>query len=121
MFLINNGHAFPNAKLHCVIARDGIITTEELSTAIKKLHSFPNEDKCRRISELLDEDKDGNVDLDSLHRVGAALLNILQCSACSFFQNHIFFRAQIFDFSQSQKAVSRVHFYNFDGRYLRVP
>ncbi|KAK3751345.1 hypothetical protein QZH41_000833 [Actinostola sp. cb2023] len=45
---------------------DGRITTEELIVAIRKLQHAPSEEKCRKLADMLDQDKDGNLDLDDV-------------------------------------------------------
>lgn len=48
---------------------DGIVTTEELFEAVRKLRNAPDETKTQRLIEVLDEDKDGELDLEELRNV----------------------------------------------------
>jgi len=45
---------------------DGIVTTEEIFDAVRKLRNAPDETKTQRLIEVLDEDKDGELDLEEL-------------------------------------------------------
>jgi hypothetical protein len=56
---------------------DGKITTEELIGAIRKLQNAPSEAKCRKIADMLDQDKDGALDLDDVETVGYKTINVI--------------------------------------------
>lgn len=45
---------------------DGIVTTHELSEAIRKLSNAPDEVKTQRLIEIVDQDKDGVIDLNEM-------------------------------------------------------
>ena len=53
--------------------RDGIVSTAELFEAIQKMRNAPNEVKTQRLLEVLDDDKDGEISLDELRKVGFEL------------------------------------------------
>ena len=62
-----------NASLY--FGRDGIVTTDELFDAIRKLRNAPDETKTQRLIEVLDEDRDGELDLDELRKVSLSSLS----------------------------------------------
>lgn len=45
------------------------MTTQELFEAIQKLRNAPTETKTQRLLEVLDEDKDGAINLEELRKV----------------------------------------------------
>ena len=48
---------------------DGKITIQEMINAVRRLNNAPSEDKCRKIAEMLDQDKDGTLQLDEIGMV----------------------------------------------------
>ena len=49
--------------------RDGIVTTHELFEAIQALRNAPDEAKTKRLLEVLDQDSDGEMNLEELRMV----------------------------------------------------
>ena len=49
------------------------MTTQEIFDAIRLLRNAPDETKTQRLIEVLDEDKDGELDLEELRRVSHTL------------------------------------------------
>ena len=45
------------------------MTTEELFEAVRKLRNAPDETKTQRLIEVLDEDNDGELNLEELRKV----------------------------------------------------
>jgi len=56
----------PKGKID--LDEDGIVTTDELFDAIRKLRNAPDETKTQRLIEVLDEDRDGELDLEELRK-----------------------------------------------------
>ena len=46
-----------------------MISINELVLAMKRLQKIPNEDRLKKICEVLDEDKDGNIEVEHILRV----------------------------------------------------
>ena len=52
------------------------MTTQELFEAIQKLRNAPTETKTQRLLEVLDEDKDGAINLEELRKVPALWISL---------------------------------------------
>lgn len=55
-------------KILCFLFRKNLISIAELINAMKQIQKIP-EEKLTRIAEALDENKDGQIDIDNVVKV----------------------------------------------------
>lgn len=58
-----------NNKYLFVFVRRNLIGINELVLAMKRLQKLPDDTKLQRIAQVLDEDKDGHIDIDDALKV----------------------------------------------------
>jgi Ca2+-binding EF-hand superfamily protein len=58
-------------------ARDNIVSINEMLLALRRLQKVPNETKLQRIIEVLDDDQDGNINVNLALKVSGRRIHFV--------------------------------------------